>query len=327
MKLSQMKKYMKLVGNVVSALSILFVLSVFARTDFQFSNVLNWKKFLLACMFGIGIKTVTVFLSGSAWAAWLSFFASKRCSRKEALRVYAKANIGKYMPGNVMHYVERNLFAGKLAIPQKKVALSSICEVVTLVFTAFLIGILFVNPAIKNAKASQAVLKKGLFFGCVAVGILILAAVVFVFLYWKKCGFYGLFTRKKCGQCRLFVWKKCGQCRPFVWTMLRCMLLYAAVLTGLGIIFVLLYDYQGGQLSLGQAFSMIASYTVAWAVGFVVPGAPGGIGVRELALIALLENSIGTDVVVTLGVWHRLITVIGDLTAYVVAIWIGKSIE
>lgn len=316
MKLSQMKKYMKLVGNVVSALSILFVLSVFVRTDFHFSNVINWKNFLLACMFGIGIKTVTVFLSGSAWAEWLSFFASKRCNRKEALRVYAKANLGKYVPGNVMHYVERNLFAGKLAIPQKKVALSSICEVVTLVFTAFLIGILFVNPAIKNAKASQAVLKKGLFFGCVTVGVLILAAVVFAFLYWKKCGFYGLFTLKKC-----------GQCRPFVWTMLRCMLLYAAVLTGLGIIFVLLYDYQGGQLSLGQAFSMIASYTVAWVVGFVVPGAPGGIGVRELTLIALLENSIGTDVVVTLGVWHRLITVIGDLTAYVVAIWIGKSIE
>lgn len=314
MKLSQMKKYMKLVGNVVSALSILFVLSVFVRTDFHFSKVLNWKKFLLACILGIGIKTVTVFLSGSAWAAWLSFFASKRCSRKEALRVYAKANLGKYMPGNVMHYVERNLFAGKLAMSQKKVAASSICEVATLVFTAFLMGIVFAYPAIKNVVAGQAVLEKGLILGCVVVGILILAVAVFV-----------LFNRNKCGQDRPFVWKKCGNCKLFVWTLLRCMLLYVAVLTGLGIIFVLLYCYQGGQPSLGQAFSMIASYTAAWVVGFVVPGAPGGIGVRELALITLLENSIGRDVVVTLGVWHRLITVIGDLMAYVVAIWIGKS--
>ena len=313
-KLSQMKKYMKLVGNVVSALSILFVLYVLVRTDFHFSNVFSWRNFLLACFFGIVIKTVTVFLSGSAWAAWLSFFASKRCSRKEALRVYAKANLGKYMPGNVMHYVERNLFAGKLAMSQKKVAASSICEVATLVFTAFLMGIVFACPAIKNVVARQAVLKKGLMFGCVVVGILILAVMVFV-----------SFNRNKYGQERPFVWEKCEKCKPFVQTMLRCMLLYVAVLTGLGIIFVLLYCYQGGQLSLGQAFSMIASYTAAWAVGFVVPGAPGGIGVRELALITLLENSIGTDVVVTLGVWHRLITVIGDLTAYVVAIWIGKS--
>lgn len=299
MKSSQMKKYMKLVGNVVSALSILFVLSVFVRTDFRFQAVLDWKKFLFVCIWGIVIKTVTVFLSGSAWAAWLSFFASKRCSKKEALRVYAKANIGKYLPGNVMHYVERNLFAQKLEVPQKRVAASSICEVATLVLTAFLLGMMFAFPMIKNAVANQAVLKVGVFICCFVVGSLVLIAIVLVILK--------------------------PEVRRFARTLLCCMLLYAAVLIGLGFIFVLLYWYQEGPTAPGQAVAMISCYMAAWAVGFVVPGAPGGIGVRELALVALLKGFMGRDVIVMLGVWHRLITVIGDLAAYVAALLLGRG--
>lgn len=348
-----MKKYMKLVGNVVSALSILFVLSVFARTDFQFQAVLDWKKFLLACMCGIVIKVVTVFLSGSAWVTWLSFFASRRCNRKEALRVYAKANIGKYMPGNVMHYVERNLFAQKLGVSQKRVAASSVCEVATLVLTALLLGGAFAFPMVKNMVAGQAVFKKGMLICCIAIGSLFLIVAALVFFKQDMCR---QMARKWKDKWLRFICQKNTSSgseegtgsgseegigsrseesigrgnggswhKPFAQTLLCSMLLYAVVLAGLGIIFVLLYWYQEGQPSVGQAVHMVACYMVAWAVGFVVPGAPGGIGVRELMLIALLKSSIGRETVATLGVWHRLITVVGDLAAYMVALCFGKS--
>ena len=305
----KMKKYMKPVGNAISALSILFVLSVFVRTDFQFSFVSDWKGFLIACLLGVGIKTATVFLSANAWAEWLSFFAEKKCSRREALRVYAKANIGKYMPGNVMHYIERNLFAKKLAVSQKKVAAYN----ATLVLTAFLLGVLFAYPAIREAFSESAAIKNALFFAPIAFGILFFVAALFCF-----------FNRKKCARA-VKAHLKVGISKRFVRTLLFRMALYAAVLTGLGFIFVELYVYQGGEPSFMQSVSMIASYMAAWAVGFVVPGAPGGIGVRELALFALLKNTMGEHTVVTLGVWHRLITVIGDMAAYVVAAGMRKS--
>lgn len=318
---------MKLVGNVVSALSILFVLSVFVRTDFQFQAVSDWKKFLSACMCGVVIKAVTVFLSGSAWAAWLSFFAYKRCNRKEALRVYAKANIGKYLPGNVMHYVERNLFAQKLGVSQKRVAASSICEVATLVLTALLLGGVFAFPMVKNMVASQDVLKKGVFLCCIAIGSLFLLVAAFVFFKREMCRQAARRWQDKWLQfiCRPDIGSGERWHRPFARTLLCSMLLYAVVLAGLGLIFVLLYWYREGRPSVGQAVHMVACYMVAWAVGFVVPGAPGGIGVRELMLIALLKSSMGREAVATLGVWHRLITVIGDLAAYTAALCFGKG--
>ena len=106
-----LKKCLKLAGNAVCALSVLFVLSTLWRTDFDFGQVENWRMFFTVCAAGIVLKAATVFLSAGAWCLWLEFFSGRRLERRDALHVYAKANIGKYLPGNVMHYVERSLFA------------------------------------------------------------------------------------------------------------------------------------------------------------------------------------------------------------------------
>lgn len=55
---------------------------------------------------------------------------------------------------------------------------------------------------------------------------------------------------------------------------------------------------------------------IAWVLGFIIPGAPGGIGVRETALTLLLTPVTGRDMIVVLSVLHRLVTVAGDFTSY-----------
>ncbi len=139
-KAAGIKKRVKIMGNAVSALSMIFVFAAFVRIDFDDRWITNWRVFWLIAASGVLVKTVTVFLSAGAWCLWLEYFAGRRCARREALRVYAKANIGKYLPGNVMHYVERNLFAAKLNLSQKQIAAASICEVLSIVLAAFLLG-------------------------------------------------------------------------------------------------------------------------------------------------------------------------------------------
>lgn len=296
------KKYVKIMGNVVCALSILFVLAAFLRTDFSAITVKDWRIFLPVCAAGILLKTVTVFLSGSAWCLWLEFFAGKKCDRKEALRVYAKANIGKYLPGNVMHYVERNLFAGKLELSQKQIAAASVVEVAGLVFTAFSLSACMAYSSLKEAvfavfaklipekQPDDIWLGVGIVFA-VIIGMLVLAAVGFFYYLWKK---------------------RAGK------TFLYCYVIYASVLSILGVILVIVYWCMAGNVTLSQALVMVAAYMIAWVLGFVVPGAPGGIGVREMVLTMMLAPVIGQDMIVTLSVLHRLITVIGDFAAYVV---------
>ncbi|TLY33094.1 MAG: DUF4175 domain-containing protein [Ignavibacteria bacterium] len=60
-------------------------------------------------------------------------------------------------------------------------------------------------------------------------------------------------------------------------------------------------------------------FTLAWLLGFVMPGASGGIGVREAVIVGLFGSSLGTGVAAGLAIVLRLITVVGDLLTFTIA--------
>jgi uncharacterized membrane protein YbhN (UPF0104 family) len=60
---------------------------------------------------------------------------------------------------------------------------------------------------------------------------------------------------------------------------------------------------------------LLGAYTFAWLIGFVVPFAPSGLGVREATLIALLAPSLGVGPATALTVGLRLANVAGDFLA------------
>ena len=55
------------------------------------------------------------------------------------------------------------------------------------------------------------------------------------------------------------------------------------------------------------------TFVLAWMAGFLVIGSPGGLGVREAALIILLQHQIGIDSSGALAVLSRIISTLGDL--------------
>ena len=308
-KMMDMKKYVKIAGKVISVLSIIFILYAIFRTDFKLSEVTDWGMFLTVCSAGIILKTFTVYLSGSAWCRQLEYFSKKKCSLREALRVYAKSNIGKYLPGNVMHYVERNLFAEKLELTQKQIAAASVFEVVCLVTAAFFMGVCMSYA--RMCEVLEAVVDRQPVLRLVPLAGLFCAVLIFAFLYVR----YRKRMIDSGGRFKKLRLDRQKAIRLFK-TYAVCLAIYSAVLVILGIILVFVYWYWAGRPDLLMAGRIISAYMIAWVLGFVIPGAPGGIGVREMALTLLLSPVIGKDLVVTLGILHRLITVIGDFAAY-----------
>jgi len=53
-------------------------------------------------------------------------------------------------------------------------------------------------------------------------------------------------------------------------------------------------------------------FAAAWVIGFVSPGAPAGLGVRELVLILALTPLYGKEVSIGLAGIVRLLTTVGD---------------
>ena len=67
LKTAGMKKYAKAMGNVCSALSIVYVLAALINTDPSVFQGLDWRLCLPVCAAGVALKSITVWMSARAW--------------------------------------------------------------------------------------------------------------------------------------------------------------------------------------------------------------------------------------------------------------------
>ncbi|MGJ3246449.1 MAG: lysylphosphatidylglycerol synthase domain-containing protein [Elainellaceae cyanobacterium] len=58
--------------------------------------------------------------------------------------------------------------------------------------------------------------------------------------------------------------------------------------------------------------ALISAFSVAWLLGLVIPGAPGGIGVFEATAIALLEGQFSTGLILSSVAVYRLISTLAE---------------
>ena len=66
-------------------------------------------------------------------------------------------------------------------------------------------------------------------------------------------------------------------------------------------------------------------FATAWVAGFVTPGAPAGIGIREVILVAALTPLYGNGTAIGIAAVLRLVTVLGDGMTFLVGIFLSKS--
>ena len=67
------------------------------------------------------------------------------------------------------------------------------------------------------------------------------------------------------------------------------------------------------------AAKLIVVFSLAWVAGFIIPGAPGGIGVREVVLIFFFQL-IGEPESIAVAIALRFVTLLGDIFFLLLAI-------
>ncbi len=87
-----------------------------------------------------------------------------------------------------------------------------------------------------------------------------------------------------------------------------------------------------GLLLAGLSFALLVevpqavpAYPVAWLAGFLLPGAPAGLGVREAALLALLDQAVTPEALGGAIIVHRVITAVADGLVALVAYFAGLA--
>jgi uncharacterized membrane protein YbhN (UPF0104 family) len=84
-----------------------------------------------------------------------------------------------------------------------------------------------------------------------------------------------------------------------------------------GGLLALLFYVVATPVGINTMLQIIAAYSAAWMIGYITPGAPGGIGVREALLVVSFGQVADEPQALLIVLLFRLITAIGDVFYYV----------
>jgi uncharacterized membrane protein YbhN (UPF0104 family) len=263
--------------------------------------------FLLLTMVGFA---AVVFVSSFAWKQILEFLYGKRIAYGEIRDVYVKANIGKYLPGNVMHFAGRNMLGKKLGFSHIDMALSSVTEVLVLIITSCIWAAILAFESFKQVVQKKVETTNQILLGAVIAAIIVVAVAALIFAvkkgYLQKLrklftkGFYKLFIK-------LFV-------------------IYSFTLIVPGIFLVFIFtEVLGKSMNLHMVLLTIAAYIISWVIGYIVP-VPGGLGVREAVLTMILASTSPLTMIAI--ILHRIASILGDALAFFIEVCLShKTME
>jgi len=66
--------------------------------------------------------------------------------------------------------------------------------------------------------------------------------------------------------------------------------------------------------------TIIGLYLLAWLAGFLAPGAPSGLGIREAVMMMFLTGLVYDDILLAALIIHRVVTMVGDVFAYFIGL-------
>lgn len=285
-------------GIFLLAVSVIFLFHRITAMRVDFTRLLTPSNTVL--MVSMPFFAVMVIFSNSyCWKMNLQMLSKKHIPVGDALQAYARANIMKYLPGNVGHYAGRQLFGSRMGIRQTELAVASVLEIIYNALSLALCSFIFFSQIADADLQEWYSGETSVWIGAALFALLIFAGLA---VYVCRRNRYMVVI------CKLLERDKFW--RTFFSSVLIC---------SFGtFIFAMEYIALFGQYCIldfqGIILLLAANYTAVF-IGFVTPGVPGGIGVREAVLIKILSPFFPEDNVILAAVSQRLIMILGDLLA------------
>jgi glycosyltransferase 2 family protein len=260
--------------------------------------------------------SIGVTLLAHIWAGWIWTWVLRELNQPvesvEFIQVYLKTNIAKYLPGNVWHHYGRIVAAKNATGSLSAATLSVVLEPLLMAAAALIIVVLFGT----QLTSANSIVWQILQFICLVV---ILAA-----LHPRFLNPVIHFLKKKLKAKKLDKDTKESVNFNIERYPLRPLLGELGFL-GLRSTGFILTVFALSPVNASQIPLLLGAFSFAWLVGFVVPGAPGGLGVFEATAIALLQHHFPTALVISAIALYRLISIIAE-TAGAALAWLDERL-
>jgi len=285
----------------------------YAMQNFAAIPPLNWGGVSAAIgLFSVALVVFGIGIVGSIWHLLLRDHGLST-SWRQSQTIFAIAQFGKYLPGNVGHHVGRVFMAREVGIPVPITVNTMLVEMFWGVGIAAGLTLLSLLLFVDNRALDLQWL-----LGPVRLGF---SVALLLFLPWLGIGFLNRYlpglVKRLTGEDAIVA--------PRLGTALAVAILFLLCFLMMGLMLKLQAQWFFGVTE-GSVFELTCLFAVAWLAGYVVPGAPGGLGVREAMMVLLLSPILGAGTAVGLGVTLRVTTTVGDAVAFLIGLWLRRSL-
>ena len=292
----EIKKLAEIAGRGFVLLSFGFLFYILSTLDFSTLYGLFHLWWIPAIMILAFLFSLLYFFMAEGWRILLAL-SSGACLDKHVIYVYLKTVIFKYAPGNVFHFLGRHSLSKTHTLPHQTIAFANGVEILLQLFAVsfiIMIGTFFFDINLDiGSYLSLSKTKILLAFG-------LLVGIVMMILLKKKYKDTLASPKALLALLRIF-------CYHLVFLLGSASLLVAVYALFFGVTFTFALFVQTVFVS-----------SIAWLLGFVVPGAPGGVGIREAILLLLLPSimMVSKELVLAGALVYRVVTILGEGLTY-----------
>ena len=297
------KKIASLAGTILMIASLFFISMRFVDMwgDLDLGVLASpWVLIpLLLVVFG---ESVTVILASVNYRNLVADISGIVVNRPFAIKVYNNANMYKYIPGGVMYVIGRNQMAIETdGLSHRKVALATLLEGVLWVVAAIILSSIF---ALEYSLSYISQLEFH-FVGLIS-GVIVLIVILTLYRFRHH------FLKNKL--------KTKNKAKNFQMATLVKRLPFMLVIVSLwGGSFLATMTILGQPITFNSGISIVGLYIMSWVIGFLTPGAPSGLGIREVVLLMFLSGIVYEEILLSTIVIHRVLQVAGDIVAFGIA--------
>lgn len=232
------------------------------------------------------------------WTFLLRATVNSQISYRPCLRIFLGTQIAKYLPLNIFHFAGRIGLARKHQWPITSVGLSILIELGMLCLLGINLGLPFLLGQRQNLIVTSL---WGL--GILIIGVISATGINFAISIYSKLSHKELPPFKVKRRMIKFIG---------VYFLLSIIALFSA-----WIAFAFVKKHYP-EVDL-PAFAFAALFMLAWIAGLMVPGAPGGIGVREAVFITLLPPDTNQSPYLAVILLFRVSTMLSDVFCFLLS--------
>ncbi|MBP5378778.1 MAG: flippase-like domain-containing protein [Ruminococcus sp.] len=303
-----LKKLMKLAGHLVVIAALAFVIKKIIDMDIKLSD-LSSPRVIAAFAISFVIQTAQIIIGCWSWLLFTRSLSGQKIPYSAAMPVFTRSNIYKYLPGNVFQYVGRNQLAADMKISHVDVACATVLDVLFCVFWTGVVSVLLLGSRIGSLFEKYG---KNLFI-VAAAGILLLTAAFIVLRLKFRDKLKAYLSRYS----KAFEKNNRPQLLGGIFYFLAHNCVSAAMYMGCVALIV-------PQADMKEVAALTGAFLFAWIIGFVTPGAPGGIGIREGVMLFVCGEKFADRIVLFVLVM-RIASVFADVAAFVIGKLYGSK--